>query len=343
MEQRIRNFMDITKQLVEASYDYLYRVNANGDWRNSLKEMELLKEHLNEAVKTLSSEELTEIIEKDLKTCVDYKTADPLLWICGLDLKELPKSVPLVNSGVGVEYSPGVRIDIGPGEYQGLELKKLRFSVYKESKNYSYRDCFSLYNMRGTFLSLLNKAEHAKDKALGEDEEKTTNKKFERINNFIDLKEKLVEVSLKCHHKAVYDELKEKSLLEIQLNKAFKALSKDEFAEIVNADLQTCIDCKTADPLLWICELDHRDLPTGTAFRAEYSPGLWICIGTNAVGPYFSVEATGEKERSSTYYFSEYNVGSKFSYILEMAEVAKGEIEGEELTDEEPDEDHDEL
>lgn len=316
MEQRIRDFMDITKQLVEASYDYLYRDNANGDWRNSLKEMELLKTRLNEAVKTLSSEELTELIEKDLKTCVDYKTADPLLWICGLDLKELPMSTPLVGSSIGVEYSPGVRICIGPDDQD--YVCDLRFSV--EVKDCSCHTVFDLWDMEEGLRGILETAEYVKEEVLGGGE-KLTDGGLEGVSNFIDLKEKLVEASLKCHNESMYrwdSRIKVRDCLDALLNKAFKTLSKDEFADIVEKDLRTCVDCKTQEPLLWICGLDTNELPRGTAFGAEYSPGLWICIGTDAKGLYFSVEGEGFSYSSD---FNGYNMEQRFFHILDRAEI----------------------
>lgn len=118
--------------------------------------------------------------------------------------------------------------------------------------------------------------------------------------------------------------------LDALLNKTFEALSKDEFAAIVEEDLQFCVDNKTARRLSWMFSLDAKYLPTGTTFEVECSPDVRIGIRADDKDLHLYVKTT-EKGEIFSDYFSLNDSEYVFDDALEAAEDAKREIEGEEL------------
>lgn len=258
MDERISNFIKLKDRLSLVSQ----YCRGYSDHSKAKKRLEV---RLNEAVKTLSAEEFAGIVKADLQRCVDNKTANPLLWICGLDLNELPKGTTFE-----AEYSPNVRIGVGADD------KGLHLSVRTTGKEGVLSDCcFSLNDMGSKFLDILETAKAAKVKF--EDKEMA-----KEVSDFIELKEWLTEASqydLYCRDydwsewNISYEVSKD---LRAQVNRALKNLPTDKLAEIIKADLQACVDNKTATPLLWICGLDLDELPKGTFFEVKCSPDVGI-------------------------------------------------------------------
>lgn len=289
MTKEVSDFMDIRGQLVDAIQKYLYDWHVLRSSDNSYEEMRLLETRLKEVAKTLSADELSEIVEKDLQTCIDCKTAKPLLWMGGLELDELPEGTTF-----GANYSPDIRIGVEVGcdyDYEDEKDEKCLF-FYAETtgeKEYStYSSRFTLYDMEAEFRDIQEKVEYIRKEVLGEGEklveiEEPTDEEFEGVSDFVILKEQLA----KANHDFLYDwhvlgnsdsSRAEKEFLETRLNKALKTLSADEFSKIVEKDLKMCFDSKSAESLLWMCGLDLKELPEGSSLKAEYFPGVWIRI-----------------------------------------------------------------
>lgn len=155
MEEGIRRTNEIMSKASVVNKDCMHGVDRSEE----KKDIDAL---LNEAVKKLSAEELTKIIREDLQFCVDNKTVNPLLWVCGLDVKEPPMSL-----AVWVDYSPDVRIGFETHPEYGEDVSPLFFSI--KTDRFVDRTGFDLSNVGHAFNDVLDGAEDIKREIEGEE------------------------------------------------------------------------------------------------------------------------------------------------------------------------------
>lgn len=165
----INEIKDLKERLTKVNHIFLHQEDA--DWDSVTEEFFLLKARMEEVLKTLSVDEFDEIVLKDFQACVDRKTAEPLLWMCGIDVSELP-----MHTELWMDCSPDVLIGLRtcPDE-EGKGVLYFSYRVYGITESSS----FNLFNMEEKLRYTLDKAEAYKEAYLDENKEDPTDEELE--------------------------------------------------------------------------------------------------------------------------------------------------------------------
>ena len=165
----INEIKDLKERLTKVNYIFLHQDEpqfSDVDWDSVTEEFFLLKTRMEEILKTLPIDERDRIVWEDFEACVARKTAEPLLWICGIDVSEL-----LMYADTWMDYSPDVDIGLRvcPDE-EGKDVLYFSYRVYGITESSS----FNLFNMEEKFRYTLDKAEAYKEAYLDETKESLT-------------------------------------------------------------------------------------------------------------------------------------------------------------------------
>lgn len=166
--KEVSDFVKLKERLTGVNHIFLHQAEpqfSDVDWDIATEEFFLLKTQIEEVLKTLPTDELDRIVLKDFEACVGRKTAEPLLWMCGIDFSETP-----IHIDIGMDYSPDVLIGLRmcPDE-EGKDVLCFSYRTYGITESLS----FTLFDMEEKLRYTLDRVEYYSEPCLGEDDEPT--------------------------------------------------------------------------------------------------------------------------------------------------------------------------